>query len=258
MDEEIYLRALLAAQELKPQEERLLVRLKDTVQARLSRLTGSPVFYYAGSFAKNTIIRERFDLDIVVYWPPDCGYTLRDIYTAVGKVLRAWRLGVTPKTVAWHVPITAGFYIDVVPGRAVDNTYYYANLYRRPGSWIQTSIKKHIKTVRDSGRCDVIRLMKLWRVRKRVPIPKSLLLELLTLRGCSGCRFSSLASQMNAALEFIRDCIMDARIEDPANANNIISDEMTRKQRLVARLHARKALEARTWNAVFAPRPATI
>jgi len=258
MDEEIYLRTLLASQDLKPREGMLLARLKETVQSRLSRLAGNPVFYYAGSIAKNTVIREKFDLDVIVYWPPDCGYTLRGIYVAVGKVLRRWRTGVIPKTVAWQVSITPRFHIDVVPGRAIDNTYYYANLYCRPDSRIQTSIKKHIKTVRDSGRCDVIRLMKLWRVRKRVPIPKSLLLELLTLRGCSGCRFSSLAYQMKAALEYLYDDILDARVEDPANTNNTISDELTHRQRRVTRLLAKAALNARTWNTVFRPRPASL
>ena len=45
-------------------------------------------FCYAGSYGKKTIIRQRYDLDSVIYWPNTANYTLKDIYGAVGGVLR--------------------------------------------------------------------------------------------------------------------------------------------------------------------------
>ena len=186
MNENAYLRVLLQKQRLTRSQLDALARMRQAVERRIRSLSGDPRIYYAGSYAKHTMIKERFDLDIVAYWPPDCGYTLLGIYRAVGKVLRKWRNNVKAKTVAWEIPFFGRFHIDVVPGRALDNSYRYANLYRRPNSWLQTSIKTHVKTVRDSGRCDVIKLMKLWRVRKRVPLGKSLLLELLTIDGAKG------------------------------------------------------------------------
>jgi len=258
MTENAYLQSVLRSQQLTPLQMGALGRMRQAVENRVRTVAGNPRIYYAGSYAKNTMVKERFDLDIVAYWPPDCGYTLLGIYRAVGKVLRKWRKNVKAKTVAWEIPFLGRFHIDVVPGRAVDNSYRYANLYHRPNSRLRTSIKTHIKTVRDSGRCDVIRLMKLWRVRKRVPLGKSLLLELLTIEGAKGCSYTDMAEQMNAALQHIHDRIMTVRVIDPANTNNVVSDELTKKQRLVTALKAKAALKAKTWNAVFARRKPSI
>lgn len=254
MDENTYLRAILQQQQLTKSQLSMLSRMRQAVEKRIRTLKGSPRIYYAGSYAKGTMIKSRFDLDIVAYWPPDCEYTLLRIYRSVGNVLRKWRKQTKPKTVAWTIPFLGPFHIDVVPGRAVDNSYRYANLYHRPNSRLQTSIKIHIKTVRDSGRCDVIKLMKLWRLRKRVPLVNSLLLELLTIDGAKGCSYTDLPAQMTAALEYIRDNIMTIRVVDPANTNNILSDELTKKQRTLTRFHAIAALNAKTWRTVFTRR----
>jgi hypothetical protein len=254
MDENVFLQAVLQRQELPPLQLGVLRRMRELVEARVCELSGYPMVYYAGSYAKHTMITERFDLDIVAYWPPDCAYTLAGIYRAVGKTLRKRWPSARPKTVAWEIPFPGRFHIDVVPGRAMDNSYLYANLFRRPNSRIQTSIKKHIKAVRDSGRCDVIKLMKLWRLRKRVPFANSLLLELLTIEGAKGCSYTDLAQQMNAVFEYIYDNILTVRVEDPANTNNVVSDELTKRHRFVIRKCAIAALKAKTWGAVLAPR----
>ena len=200
------------------------------------------------------MIRELFDLDIVAYWPDDCGYTLKGISDAVGEVLgKHWKC-VEPKTVAWQLPFEGGFHIDVVPGRALDATYRYANLYRRDAdSSFQTSIKVHIDTVRNSGREDVIRLMKLWRARRHVPFAKSLALELATIEGCKSMRTEDLEKQLLSALAHVRDSIVDARIVDPANSNNIISEEIGADDRTRIRDAAAWACRSTTtWADVFA------
>jgi hypothetical protein len=77
---------------------------------------------------------------------------------------------VNSKTVCWEIPFQNGFHIDVVPGRAIDESFKEANLYRTDTrTTLKTSIKTHIDTVRSSGRRDAIRLLKLWRERRGVP-----------------------------------------------------------------------------------------
>lgn len=252
MTSDEYLRGLLAQQDLLPDQLVSLRALRDQVQGQLSVLAGSPRFYYAGSYAKGTMIRASFDLDIVVYWPSDCGYTLRAIYDAVGETLKKHWTHVNPKTVAWRLPFQGGFHIDVVPGRAIDGTFKYANLYRADkGSSLQTSIKVHIDTVRDSGRRDVIRLMKLWRTMRRVPFGKSLALELVTIRGCTGIPVDNLERQLISALTFVRDNILSVRLVDPANTNNTLSDEISVTDRQAIRNAASAALTAQYWSQVL-------
>lgn len=247
-----YLVQLLAQQELDQAQLDSLRSLRQQIESQLSVIRGSPRFYYGGSFGKKTMIRAAFDLDIVAYWPHDCGYLLKDIYNAVGNTLRKHWSYVNPKTVSWELPFEGGFHIDVVPGRAIDRTFRYANLYRRDrDSSLQTSIKIHIDTVRDSGRRDVIRLVKLWRVKRNIAFKKSLAVELITIEGCKGLRTDDLEKQMMSLLTHVRDNILTERIVDPANTNNIISDEISASDRQNIRMAADMALKAQYWSQVL-------
>lgn len=253
MSNDAYLRGLLAQQDLTPNEEAALSSLRDTIESQLrSGLNQVDRVYYAGSFGKDTMIRELYDLDIVVYWANDCGFTLQDIYKAVGDVLnKNWKV-VKSKTVAWELPFEGGFHVDVVPGRALNNTFKYANLYRTDTrTSLQTSIKVHIDAVKNSGRRDAIRLMKLWRKRKNVPFKKSLALELITIDGCSGLPANNLENQMLAAFRHIADNILTTRLVDPANTNNVISEDITYSDKVAIQAAAKAAIAAQYWSQVF-------
>ena len=251
MSTQEYLQQLLAGQNLTTAEEDNLKALRVQVETVVGRLSGNPRFYYAGSYGKKTIIREHYDLDIVAYWPHDCGYTLKDIYNAVGAELKKVWATVNPKTVSWEIPFQGGFHIDVVPGRAIDSTFKDANLYRRDkDSSLKTSIKTHIDTVRNSGRRDAIRLMKLWKVRKSVRF-KTFILELMTIDGCKGQSLTDLEPQLLAAFRHISDNIDTARVLDPANTNNVISDDISYADKLTIKAAAQAALNAQYWSQVF-------
>lgn len=252
MSNEIYLSQLLVQQDLTQPQLTTLRTLRERIEKELSVLKGSPRFYYAGSFGKKTMIRESFDLDLVIYWPNNCGYSLKGIYDAVGDTLKKEWEYVNQKTVAWELPFQNGFHIDVVPGRAVDGTFKYANLYRSDrDSSLQTSIKVHIDTVRNSGRQDVIRLMKLWRLKKNVPFNKSLALELITIDGCKGTRVGELENPLISALVYVRDNITKVRLVDPANTNNILSDELSAWDKSQIQSAADAAVKAQYWSEVF-------
>ena len=252
MTSQEYLQWLLNSQNIGETELALMRQLRDRIETRLRTLQGSPRFYYAGSYGKNTIIKARYDLDIVVYWPNDVNYTIEGIYTAVGEQLRSEFRFVNSKTVCWEVPFDNGFHLDVVPGRAIDTSFREANLYRTDtGTTLKTSIKTHIDTVRSSGRRDAIRLLKLWRERRQVPFKKSFLLELLTIQGTNGARFDDLPAQVASALTYIRDNIETRQVLDPANSNNSLSDDISSGDKTRIRLAAQAALSASSWSEVF-------
>jgi len=252
MSAEHYLRRLLTEQDLSEGELTGLRSLRDDIQRQLSVLQGSPRFYYAGSFGKKTIIRQRYDLDIVMYWPNGAPYTIKGIYDAVGKVLKQHWKYVNSKTVSWELPFQGGFHIDIVPGRALDPQYREANLYRTDtGTTLKTSLKTHIDTVRNSGRKDAIRLMKLWRERRNVPFKKSFLLEMMTIEACRGKPLDNLESQVQSTLIYIRNNILSCNFIDPANTNNSLSDDLSVSQRRLIRDAADAASKATSWGAIF-------
>jgi hypothetical protein len=252
MSAEQYLRRLLADQDLTEPELSALRSLRDDIERKLSVLEGGPRFYYAGSYGKRTIIRQRYDLDIVMYWPNTASYSIQGIYEAVGDVLKKNWDYVNSKTVSWELPFQGGFHIDVVPGRALDPQFFEANLHRTDtGTTLKTSLKTHISTVRNSGRRDAIRLLKLWRECQNVPFKKSFLLELMTIEGCRGVRFDDLGAQVQASLVYIRDNILTCNFYDPANSNNSLSDDLDRIRRAQIQAAAAVAASATSWGAVF-------
>src|ERR1700730_11291989 len=247
-----YLSSVLTGQNLTNAELEGLRSLRATIEQQLSVLQGSPRFYYGGSFCKRTMIKARYDLDLVMYWPHTATYSIQDIYNAVGQTLRKHWKFVNSKTVAWELPFDGGFHIDVVPGRALDAQYYEANLHRTDkGTTLKTSLKKHIDTVRNSGRSDAIRLMKLWRTRKNVPFKKSFLLEVMTIEGCKGKPVTDLGGQVLGALTYIRDNIESCSVGDPANSNNSLSDDLDSNARLAIRQAADAAIAATSWSQLF-------
>src|SRR5262249_21320153 len=82
-----YLRRLLDGQALSEAELKALRSLRERIEGQLARFEGSPRFYYAGSYGKDTIIRANYDLDIVMYWPITCTYSLAALFEAVGREL---------------------------------------------------------------------------------------------------------------------------------------------------------------------------
>lgn len=247
-----YFRNLLATQDLTTVEIKALQHLRKEIQTQLSTLPGSPRFYYAGSYGKQTMIQARYDLDIVIYWPHTTTYSLETIYKAVGNVLqRHWKF-VKPKTVCWEISISDTFHIDVVPGRAVDSSYLNANLYHKDKKTsLKTSLKVHIDKVKKSERTSIIRLMKLWKERRQVPFRKSFLLELMTIEGCTGKSYDDFSGQIIGALEFIRTNIMNRNFNDPANSNNNLLEDLNYDARVNIKSAAEYAIAAKSWDELF-------
>jgi hypothetical protein len=250
MSNHAYLSGLLQAQVLSTAELQALRNLRDTIEGQLRTFEGQPRFYYGGSYGKDTIIKASYDLDLVMYWPHDRTYTIEDIFTAVGTELRKhWT--VQKKNVAWSLPFDGGFHVDVVPGRALDTSFKHANLWRSESRQpLQTSIKVHIDHVRKSGRRELIRLLKLWKVRRQVPV-KSFVLEIMAVSGASGTSLFDLEPQLTSALMHIRDNVVAGRIIDPANSNNDLAATMSVAEKISTQLAADAAIRASTWAEVF-------
>ena len=247
-----YLKQLLASQDLTTDQIATLQLCREAIEGQVAQLNGSPRFYYAGSYGKKTMIADSFDLDVVAYWPVGCPSTLKDIFEAVGPVLQQKWKSASPKTVAWTISFQGGFHIDVVPGRALDHAYKEANLYRSDKDCsMKTSIKVHIDTVKSSGRHDAIRLMKLWRVRNGVPWKKTLPLELMTIEALRGTSTTDLEQQLLKVFAHVRDTIERVLIVDPANSNNIVSDELGDGDRNAIRAAVQNAIAAQHWSDVF-------
>lgn len=246
-----YLVNLVAGQAMPQQAIGTLQRLRDGIEAALRRQFGAaPRFYYGGSYGKDTMIREAYDLDIVVYFPHTDTRSLRDIFAAVNVALVSARYIVRPRTVALRLPFEGGFHIDVVPGRAQDATFRYATLFKNesPASTLQTSLKVHIDAVRKTGTRDIVKLMKLWRLRKGLAW-STFALEIAVAQALQGRHKTDYAACLQTVFDFLIASVGSMRFVAPANTNNVV--EVSFGERTAIRTAAAAASSATTWGEVF-------
>ena len=247
-----YLETLLQKYDVSEQQVKSLQWVREQLEGVLtgSWKTGDPRFYYGGSYAKNTMVNLSFDLDLVVYFPPTDMFTVKVLYESVERRLVEKSYKLSRHNVALRLPYDGGFYVDVVVGRAMDSTYRYANLYASERDTTkQTSIKTHIDLVRrNGGYQEVVRLLKIWKMRHNLNVG-SFLLELATARALQNNR-GDLENRFVTVLEFLRDRLTTARLEDPANSSNVITDDISSAAKSAIQQQAARSCAANTWQQV--------
>lgn len=226
----------------------------------------SPTIRYGGSKAKGTLIKESYDLDVICYFPSDetaAGETLKEIYDNVSEAIQK-DYYVTPKNSSLRLQskdATHGrvdFHVDVVPGRFVDETkgdcFIHQNNNPEKGR-LKTNLDVHIAHVRDSGVVEAVRLLKLWRVRKSIPL-KQFVWELLVIDILKGKKSWSLEDQLKHVWETIRDADDPMKVEDPANPSGNDLSEVLSGAWYTLKWSADSTLstiDSSGWESVFGP-----
>lgn len=202
----------------------------------------------SGSFAKGTANRSGTDIDLFISLSQDTPNTLKDIYNKLFS--RMTEKGFTPKrqNVSINVRVN-GYGVDLVPARRQDATTQDHSLYRRRAdTWTKTNVARHIAYVSQSGRTQEARVLKLWRNQKGIDFP-SFYLELTTINALSSAR-GTLPENVFTVFRYLRDMFSAARVTDPSNTNNLLSDDLTAAERGLVKTAAERALAATDWNQI--------
>jgi hypothetical protein len=202
----------------------------------------------SGSFAKGTANHSGTDIDLFVSLKSDTTNTLKEIYTTLFNKLK--EKGYAPKQQNVSLNIRVGGYdVDLVPAKHQGGSSQDHSLYRRrKDTWTQTNVQQHIATVTRAGRTLESRVLKLWRNQKQLDFP-SFYLELTVIAALSGAR-GTLSQNVWTALEYLRDRFPNARVVDPANTNNIISDDLSAADKTKIATAAGQALKATQWEQI--------
>ena len=252
MINEEYLREILNQQELTDNQILNLENQRDAIlQELLEEIGGNPTIYNAGSYAKGTMIQAGYDLDIVLYWSYNFHLSPQNLFNEVGIVLQRNSRYPRPKKVGWEIPFPGYFHIDVIPGKQILNQQNLAYLYNNEiGGRFRSSVKMQVNHVKKANRQDIIKLMKLWKIRIDVPI-KTFILETMIIDACKGLDRSLLEHQLNHAFEYISDNILTIKVLDSANSNNIISNNISQEDKDRIKNLVDDALESNTWRNII-------
>lgn len=205
---------------------------------------------FAGSFAKGTANSIGTDVDLFISIQSNVPDTLQQIYVSLFNC--ALQHGWNPRQQNVSIGITyLGRKIDLVPGRIQSGYQNYHSLYKsKTGSWTQTNVQLHINTVANSYRTEEIRALKIWRDLHGISFP-SFYLELFAIDALSGKARGNVSSNVLSALAAIGGRLESKRIVDPANSNNIVSDDLTVSEKSAVARQANASLAKPYWKDII-------
>lgn len=205
---------------------------------------------YSGSYSKETGVRGTSDVDVFISLKSDTTQTLKELYEML--VSLAQNNGWSPRRQNVSVGVTVnGTRGDLVPGKVQAGYQNYHSLYlRKRDSWTQTNVAMHVDSVRNSGRLKEIRALKIWRMLHRLDFP-SLYLELFTIDALSGRSRSTLAENVLHVLRTVGSSLTSTRIVDPANTNNILSDDLTQAEKQLVAAQASTSARQQSWGSII-------
>ena len=203
----------------------------------------------SGSFAKGTANRSGTDIDLFLSLSPETQETLKEIYESLFAALSNAGYGPRRQNVSIGVRI-GGVDVDLVPAKRQNNQTMDHSLYRRKAdTWTKTNVQTHANHVLQHGHLLETRVLKLWRGQNGIDFP-SFYLELAVIKALSQRLGIGLADRVWTALEYLANGFKDDRFIDPANTNNIISDDLTTAEKLKIRDAAARAMQAKTWEEI--------
>jgi hypothetical protein len=203
----------------------------------------------SGSFVKGTANKSGTDIDLFISLSEHTTETLKEIYQKLFNYMK--ENGYTPTRQNVSVNVRApGYSVDLIPAKRQGSFGDDHSLYRRRAdTWTKTNVIAHISVVRGSARIDESRIIKLWRDQKRLDFP-SFYLELTVINALPRLFPESLSGNVWRAFQYFRDRFTAARVVDPANTNNVISDDLTVADKRKIEAAAEQALAANSWSQI--------
>jgi hypothetical protein len=208
----------------------------------------------SGSFAKGTANRSGTDIDLFLSVASHTPDTLKELYNSLDNALKQAGYTTRRQNVSLNIrvkPIVGGMYdVDLVPAKQQNPGSSDHSLYRRKAdTWTKTNVATHIATVRSAGKQQETRIVKLWRNQKGLDFP-SFYLELAVIEALRNTYLSTLGERVIQVFRYLRDNLQSARFVDPANTNNIISDDLTAAEKAAVSTAADRAIQVPTWQEV--------
>lgn len=197
----------------------------------------------SGAYAKNTAVSLVSHVDVLVALTPVPDMEMKNIFWNLFEFLTEQNLRPRTREVSVQVE-RKGFRIDLIPACREHNQNILFN--KKSGRAVTTDVAQHVHLVANSGRQQEICAVKIWRERNELYFP-SFYLELAVLRALESEPFGHLSDNLLAIMRFLSSRFEKAVVRDPANGENLVSDELVAEERGAIAEAARKALYEENW-----------
>jgi len=203
----------------------------------------------SGAYAKNTAISLSSDVDVLLALSPVPGMEMKTIFWNLFKYLSEQDLHPHTRDVSIRLR-SGGLNVDVIPACRDHETSGNVLFNKRSGRAVHTDVARHIHLVANSGRQQEICALKIWRERMALDFP-SLYLECTVLQALETDRFGQLADNVLSVLRYLSHSFEQAVVLDPANGDNILSNDLAAKDKKTIAAAARDALYDENWKKIL-------
>ena len=243
-----YLRGILAREEIDAGRRSPLRALKETVAALCRELPGTMLLgvHPTGAFEKGTANVSSVHIDFLASFAPTTVVPTGELFEAIFEVVtdagyEAVRRDVSVALMLGDIPV------DIVPARREAMTTDVHEIWlSRHGRPVKSNLTQHILDLQASGRQEEIRVLKVWRDQHGLDFP-SFYLDLSVLAALRRMPKGDLARNVWTVLGYFETLFSARSILDPANANNILSDQMSPASKETVRRAAQAARASRAW-----------
>ena len=121
---------------------------------------------------------------------------------------------------------------------------------KKTGEEIHTDLNQHVHLVGSSGRQQEICALKIWRERNKLELP-SLYLELTVLKALESEAYGQLSHNVLTALRYIGSRFEKAVVRDPANEDNLVSNDLSAKEKKAIAKAAQDVVYDENWKKIL-------
>lgn len=200
-----------------------------------------------GAYAKNTAITLSSQADVLILLNPASGMEIKKAFWSLFEFLSDHDQRPRTRNVSIQLP-SKEIAVDVIPAFRSSRGHTLFN--KRTGKAVETDVSQHVHLVGNSGRQQEICALKIWRERNALDFP-SFYLELVALQALEHERFGQVADNVLAGLRFIANRFEQTVVRDPANRENVISDDLSAADKRAIVRCAQGALYGENWKKIL-------
>ena len=200
----------------------------------------------SGAYAQGTAIGLSSQVDVLISLNPVPGMQMKKIFWSLFEYLSDRELRPHTRDVTIQVK-SKGLLVDLIPASHDSAGNILFN--KRTGVEVRTDLAQHVHLIANSGRQQEICALKIWRERRGLDFP-SLYLELTVMRALEAERFGQLADNVLAVLRYIAARFEQAAVRDPANGENVVSNDLKLAEKQAIAKAARDAIYDENWKKI--------
>jgi len=203
----------------------------------------------SGAYAKNTAVSLSSDVDVLIMLNPVPGKEMKNIFWSLFEYLSDQDL--RPETRRVSIQVQArNMKVDLIPAFRDRGRTSHILFNKKTGAEVHTDLTQHVHLVGNSGRQQEICALKIWRQRNQLDLP-SLFLELTVMRALESEPCGQLSHNVLAALRYIGNRFEKAVVRDPANEDNIVSNDLSAAEKTAIAKAARDVTYDENWKKIL-------